>query len=114
MSMVTISENGQLRQHRPTWQHNRPANGCFGYDSPQLEMLESIRNVLEQIQRSQMLSCDVRRDIAEIRRSLQRRHIEETAAWLEVQARSCARKGDQQQATFYRAAAIRLRRRRVK
>jgi len=77
-------------------------------------MLESIRNVLETIRDSQMLQCSVRRDIEEIRRSLQRRQIEETAAWLERQARACARKGDQQQATFYRSAAMRLRRRRVK
>jgi hypothetical protein len=48
-------------------------------DAAAAQMLESIRNILEDIQRSQMLQCDVRRDIWEIRLALQRKRREPKA-----------------------------------
>jgi primosomal protein N'' len=41
--------NSLARKHRPSWQHHRPVNQDFPGDAnAQLEMLESIRNVLEE------------------------------------------------------------------
>lgn len=45
---------------RPSWKHSRITDTSFpGAEYAQLEMLESIRNVMEEIKGSQMLQCDV-------------------------------------------------------
>lgn len=41
---------------RPTWDHQNPRDVGAGYI---LEMLESIRNVCEEIKNTQTLQCDV-------------------------------------------------------
>ena len=56
---------------RPSWLYKRTGSGDDTALS-QLEMLESCRNVLEKIANSQMLQCDVRTMIAEIRYSAER------------------------------------------
>lgn len=48
---ITRRRNGIDKQIRPTWAYTGADN--------QLEMLESIRNVLEDVKGSQMLQCDV-------------------------------------------------------
>lgn len=59
---------------RPHWQYTRPAVGrkWESYEKHTLEMLESARNVLEDIQRSQMLQCDVAHAIKDIAKTLRR------------------------------------------
>lgn len=59
--------------------HESPANS-YSHEATQSQLLESIRNCLEQIRDSQMLKCDVahaiktmRRDIAGLRRDLKRK-----------------------------------------
>lgn len=65
---IKISKNGTVRDQRPAWRHNRPAGNDYpGDNNASLEMLESIRNVLEDINKSQMLQCDVRQMILELR-----------------------------------------------
>jgi len=64
---------------RPHWIFNR-GESFPGYDSAQLEMLESIRNCMEQIRDSQMLACSVAHDIARLRKAAERidRRLAET------------------------------------
>lgn len=51
---------GNGKYVRPSWNHSRPAGEAWpGMENAQLEMLESIRNVLEDVKGSQMLQCDV-------------------------------------------------------
>lgn len=49
-SKITIIKRRQQISHRPSWLHNRPdATDWPGDSNAQLEMLESIRNTLEDI-----------------------------------------------------------------
>lgn len=51
---ITVKRGGVLAERRPSWQHVRPADQEWpGIDKAQLEMLESIRNLLEVIERAQ-------------------------------------------------------------
>jgi len=57
---------------KPSFDHydhkgHTPAEACTS------QMLESIRNILADLKNSQMLQCDVRQDIREIRLALQRK-----------------------------------------
>jgi hypothetical protein len=77
----------------------------------QLEMLESIRNVLEDIRGSQMLQCDVRHAIMDIREGLVQRTRADDARWLEKEAKRF-QSSNPEHASALRTAAIKLRRRR--
>lgn len=44
--------------------------GDISYDDVKAQLLESIRNTLEQIRDKQMLQCDVRSDLRAMRKSL--------------------------------------------
>jgi hypothetical protein len=59
---------------RPAWKYIRPDDKGSGgtIELSQLEMLESVRNVLEDIQRSQMLQCDVAYAIKDMAKTLRR------------------------------------------
>lgn len=59
---------------RPAWIYVRPNSDGTGatMDLSNLEMLESIRNVLEDVKNSQMLQCDVRGAIIRMSRAVER------------------------------------------
>lgn len=79
--MSQINRNGRL--WRPSWNHNALGNeeaADRDWNAAQLEMLESIRNAIETVGRSQMLQCDVahalketRDEIRGLRRDLKRK-----------------------------------------
>ena len=49
---IEVKRNGQVKRVRPVWQHWRPDDKEYpGYENAVVEMLESIRNVLESIDR---------------------------------------------------------------
>lgn len=98
---------------RASWRYSRQRGVYPGDASAQLEMMESIRNVLEDISRSQMLQCSVASDIREIRRAAQRQTIGEHAQWLDREARR-HRAHNPATADVLAAAAAKMRRRRVK
>lgn len=58
MDMSTVTRNGSIG-HRPSWDYQGRILNQRGLAIDTLEMLESVRNVLEAIQKSQMLQCDV-------------------------------------------------------
>lgn len=60
---------GSSSLERPSWKYNREGRTL---ELCQLEMLESCRNVLEDIQRSQMLQCDVAHAIKDMAKTLRR------------------------------------------
>jgi hypothetical protein len=64
VSTITRRSNGVDKEQRPTW--------AYTGTNQQLEMLESIRNTLEAIQRSQMLQCDVRHAIIDLAKTVRR------------------------------------------
>jgi hypothetical protein len=70
--MSTVIKEGKTG-HRPSWNYQN--NSGANQQSQQLEMLESARNVLEQIRNSQMLQCDVAGAIRESARELRRCRI---------------------------------------
>lgn len=59
---------------RPHWNHTRirGIDKFPGHPNAELEMLESIRNVLEDIQRAQTLQCDVAHAIKDMAKTLRR------------------------------------------
>ena len=65
MARSQTDRNGKYE--RPTWRHT-PTEVSFA----SLEMLESCRNVLEQIADSQMLQCSVAGDIRKMRIALEK------------------------------------------
>ena len=62
---VTRRRNGVDKQVRPTWAYTENSRN-------DTEMLESIRNVMDDIQRSQMLQCDVAHAIKDMAKTLRR------------------------------------------
>lgn len=64
---IEVRRHGKVTKTVPGWQHGRPDERDYpGHESAQVEMLESIRNVLIDIKNSQMLQCDVRTMIQNI------------------------------------------------
>lgn len=73
---IEVKHHGKVTKTVPGWQHSRPDDRDYpGHESAQVEMLESIRNVLIDIKNSQMLQCDVRSMICEIRTNTERTRI---------------------------------------
>ena len=66
MAWSQTDRNGKYE--RPTWRYTPPTEVSFA----SLEMLESCRNVLEQIADSQMLQCSVAGDIRKMRIALEK------------------------------------------
>lgn len=95
---------------RPSWNYHRPSENWPGMEAASLEMLESIRNLLENISRSQMLQCDVRHAILAIRDGQKRSQLQDDARWLERQAR---RTENAEEKDGLLRLAAKLRRRRV-
>lgn len=56
--------------NRPTWTYDK--EGWPGFDYATLWMLESIRDNMEQLNRSQMLQCDVAHAIKDLAKTLRR------------------------------------------
>lgn len=56
---------------RPNFNYSAQQNG-YSYESITVQLLESTRNVLEGIQQSQMLQCDVAHAIKDIAKTLRR------------------------------------------
>jgi hypothetical protein len=72
MSSNITSAHGE---ERPSWNYRRKPKGesqWQSYEQAQLEMMESARNVLEDIRRSQMLQCDVAHAIKDMAKTLRR------------------------------------------
>ena len=102
---------------RPTWRYTTKRKQGGGYTYPgdeiaQLEMLESIRNMLERIAASQMLQCDVRSAIYDIRNGQRRAQSQDEARFLERMARRVRKTSPDESAALLKAAA-RLRKRRI-
>lgn len=55
--------------HRPSWNY-RGGKAWVDQDNATLQMLESIRNVCEDIQKSQTLQCDVAHAIKDLAKSV--------------------------------------------
>lgn len=58
--------------HRPSFVHERPASGRTSFEATACELIESARNVLEAIARSQMLRCEVAAEITRSRIALEK------------------------------------------
>ena len=70
---IEVKRRGQVKQVRPVWSHCRTDHQEYpGTEQASLEMLESCRNVLELISRSQMLQCDVRHAILDMAKTIRR------------------------------------------
>jgi len=66
--------SGEVEKQGGRWVRPRFAyDDTLAYENCATQLLESIRNVLEDIKSSQMLQCDVRQDIREIRLAVQRK-----------------------------------------
>jgi hypothetical protein len=70
--MSTVTKQGKAG-HRPSWNYNETQGNTAGQ---LLEMLESARNILEEIRNSQVLQCSVASAIKESARELRRCRIE--------------------------------------
>lgn len=68
MSQVEVSKNFGGGTKRPAWAYAKNTQG--DHDTQMLEMAESIRNAIEQLNRSQMLQCDVAYAIKGIEKEL--------------------------------------------
>ena len=70
---IEIKRLGRAASRRPAWQHSRPDEQEYpGDGKATVEMLESCRNVLELIARSQMMQCDVAHAIKEMAKTIRR------------------------------------------
>jgi hypothetical protein len=68
---ITRRRNGKDSQYLPTWAYGETQDTA----AQNLEMLESVRNVLIDIKNSQMLQCDVRSMIQSIQYNTEQTRI---------------------------------------
>jgi hypothetical protein len=75
---------------RPNFNH-REVEGGYGFDACTAQLMESARNVLEDIAKSQMLACDVAHAIKDMAKTLRR--IDRRLAKLEEMKLAAGRRG---------------------
>lgn len=67
------TSKGHTEQVRPSFTHSGPnANGNFEFLQVISQLVDDIRDILEQLRDKQMLQSDVRDDIRKMRRALER------------------------------------------
>jgi hypothetical protein len=73
--MITRNNKyGKIEEVRPTFSYRGPDpnTGCYDRESVLMQLAEDIRNNLEELNRKQMLQCDVRGEIREMNANVRR------------------------------------------